>query len=529
MSDVPTLTSATVANYAVLNPLDKGTSTTLSNGNLTPSIGSAAWTSVRSTMPFPTTGKWYAEATCGAIGGGGLILGIGTASASLATYTGADANGWCYYNTGQKINNATAAAYGASYTDNDVIGIAFDADAGTLVFYKNNTSQGTAYSGLTSGTYFVMPSVNASSWSLNFGQRPFSYTPPTGFVRLNTYNLPDSTIKKGNTVMDATLYTGVDGVAGSVVNAAGFKPDLVWAKSRAAAGNHVLADSVRGVNRTLYSNGTSAEVNNATELTAFNSNGFSFGTSGDWSNGTHVGWQWQAGQGTNTSNTSGSITSTVSVNATAGFSILTFNAGANGNKTVGHGLGVKPAMFVFKDRSTGNWLVWHQSLSSQTQSYLLLSSTAASANDSRLWANTAPTPTLLSFETGYTFNTSASCLAYCWAEIAGFSKFTSYVGNGSTDGPFVFLGFRPKFILIKNTTTAGYSWQILDTARNTYNVMNAQLFPNSSAAEDTTNVLVDYLSNGFKLRNGDGAQNLNSNTYIVAAWAENPFKNSNAR
>jgi hypothetical protein len=188
-TDVPTLTSATAANFATLNPLDKGTSVAVSNGNLTPSIGSAAWQTIRATMAFPTTGKWYVEALLGGSSGNGMV-GIGKAAATLANYAGADANGWSYNaGNGQKFNNATGAAYGATYAPNDIIGVAFDADAGTLTFYKNNASQGVAYSSLTNGPYFLMPSVNVSEWAINFGQRPFTYTPPSGYVALNTFNL----------------------------------------------------------------------------------------------------------------------------------------------------------------------------------------------------------------------------------------------------------------------------------------------------------------------------------------------------
>jgi hypothetical protein len=188
MTDVPTLTSATAANYAVLNPLDKGTSIAVANGNLNPSIGSAAWQTIRATMAFPTTGKWYIEAQLVALVGGAMI-GIGTDVATLANYAGVDAFGWSYNSAGQKFNAASGSAYGAAFAPGDVLGVAFDSSAGTLTFYKNNVSQGVAYSGLSSGPYFLMPSVNVSEWAINFGQQPFVYTPPSGFLALNTFNL----------------------------------------------------------------------------------------------------------------------------------------------------------------------------------------------------------------------------------------------------------------------------------------------------------------------------------------------------
>jgi hypothetical protein len=339
--------------------------------------------------------------------------------------------------------------------------------------------------------------------------------------------MPDSIIKKPNQHFDATLYTGVDGVAGSVVNAAGFKPDLVWAKSRAAAGNHVLADSVRGVNRTLYSNGTSAEVNNATELTAFNSNGFSFGTSGDWSNGTHVGWQWKAG-GASTVNTSGSISSNVSVSTTAGFSIVTYT-GTGTAATVGHGLGVAPRMIIAKRRNTTqDWGVYHASIGNTGA--LALNLTIATDTNIAYFNNTSPTSSVFSLGSGGAFNASTGTyVAYCWAEVEGYSKFGSYTGNGSTDGPFVYLGFRPKFILAKRTDTAGFDWILTDSSRSPSNVVDKRLFGNTNDAESSATTPYDYLSNGFKLRNTNNNENASGATYIYMAFAEAPFKYSSAR
>jgi len=536
MKDSPTNTSATVANYCVVSPIAYRTTTptpTITNGNLTVVCPSASLSSIGSSTFGVSSGKWYWEVTKTgtAFGNTGVALAPFSQTVSSSFDFGSESNEYAYQNGGTKVNNNSATSYGASYTNGDVIGVALDLDAGTLTFYKNNTSQGTAFSSLPTGTYIVgcYDSYNGSGFEFNFGQRPFAYTPPTGYLALNTYNLPTPTILQGNKYMDATLYTGT-GTSQVTVNAGQFKPDFVWLKSRSNAYNHELYDSVRGVQKRMNSNATNAESTSTNGLTAFNSNGFTQG--GEYEtglSGNYVGWQWQAGQGSTSSNTSGSITSTVSVNATAGFSIVTYT-GTGANATVGHGLGVAPKFTAVKCRNDGTigWVNYHASLGN-TQ-FLNLNSTNVAGTGSTVWNNTSPTSTTIALGTDSAVNGSTKTyVIYAWAEIAGFSKFTSYVGNGSTDGPFVFLGFRPKFVLMKNITTAGYAWQILDTSRNTYNVMNAQLFPNSSAAEDTTNVLVDYLSNGFKLRNADGAQNLSSNTYIVAAFAENPFKNANAR
>jgi hypothetical protein len=329
--------------------------------------------------------------------------------------------------------------------------------------------------------------------------------------------------------MDATLYTG-NGVSQVIVNQSQFKPDLVWAKVRSSTYSHYIGDSVRGVNKMIFSNATNAETTVAGSITAFNNNGFSVGSEISTNNNTStfVGWQWQAGQGSTSSNTQGTITSSVSVNTTAGFSIVTYT-GTGANATVGHGLGVAPKMIIFKGRSsTFDWMVYHTSLGNTN--YLRLNQTNASAASSSAFNNTSPTSTVFSLGDGSLGNNGSSTqVAYCWAEIAGFSKFGSYTGNGSTDGTFVFTNFLPRFVLIKRTDSTS-NWYIFDTARDTYNVMKDELLPNSSNAEADNSRWIDCLSNGFKIRNDNVGQiNASGGTYIYACFASNPFKSSNAR
>jgi hypothetical protein len=332
--------------------------------------------------------------------------------------------------------------------------------------------------------------------------------------------------------MDATLYTG-NGSARSITNAAPFKPDFVWIKSRTNAGfNHDLFDSVRGVGNTLFSDTTGAEEYSAQRVTAFNSNGFSLGTADgvNYSGSSFVGWQWQAGQGTTSSNTSGSITSTVSVNPTAGFSVVTYTGNKTATQTVGHGLGVAPSMIILKSRSDGalNWYVYHSALGYTYRTFLNLTNAASNTSSSTVWA-TAPTSTVFGIGDSDGVNASGGTyVAYCWSEIAGFSKFGSYTGNGSTDGPFIYTGFRPKFWMVKNTTTAGNSWVMVDTSRSPYNVANLLLLADTSGSEVTTNTF-DILSNGIKLRSTDGSRNANGDNYIYMAFAEYPFKSALAR
>jgi hypothetical protein len=541
MIDSPTLTSATVANYATLNPLLRlnGIVGTFTNGNLNFLAPTAADYYYCSTMFTGTTGKYYSEATINAIGSGivnGLIneAQVGTAWGNKAAYR---ETGVIYDLSGTTVTS------GSTFTTGDVIGIAVDIGAGTVQFYKNNVAQGATPSfSFTAGTplAFAGRSNNGNAdLAFNFGQRPFKYTPPSGFVALNTYNLPDSTIKKGNTVMDATLYTQNGTSTNVVTNAGAFKPDLVWLKCRSNAGTYnVLTDTVRGIANSLYSNTSTAENSDGNNFfNSFNSNGFSLtlGDSGtnSTSGRTQVAWQWQSGQGTNTSNTSGSITSTVSVNATAGFSVVTYT-GTGANATVGHGLGVAPAMMIVKSRNTTvgqAWRVYHKNANASPASGVLnLNVSDAFVTSSTQWNNTAPTSSVLSIGTDPALNENTkNYVAYCWAEIAGFSKFGSYTGNGSTDGPFVYLGFRPKYVLIKRTDAVA-SWEVIDTARDPYNASANYLYPNLSDAEvNAPSNTRDYLSNGFKIRHSGGGSNASGGTYIYMAFAENPFKNANAR
>jgi hypothetical protein len=524
MTDVPTLTSATASNFPTLNPLaELFYPPVLKNANLTTNAGIAVH---GSTMFFPTTGKFYVEFT---IDSRSNLVTVGLCNSSPSRTQ------WLEYTSaGNRATASGSAAYGASYTTGDVIGMAVDCTGSQVTFYKNNSSQGAIALSVGSLTVNdiqsqIFNNTSGDVVSINFGQRPFAYTPPTGFVALNTFNLPASTIVKGNTVMDATLYTG-NGSSQSIVNAAAFRPDFVWLKSRSNATDNILVDSVRGSSLYINSNTTSGETSDSTIISAINSNGFSVGSnSGSNANAaTFVGWQWQAGQGSSSSNTAGSITSTVSVNASAGFSVVTYT-GTGANATVGHGLGVAPKMIIVKRRnSTSDWYVYHVGMATPSNNTLFLNSTSGNAA-STAWNNTSPTSSVFSIGTLDALNNSGSTyVAYCWSEIDGFSKFGSYTGNGSTDGVFIYLGFRPKYFLVKRTNSAA-NWCLLDTSRNLFNVASDNLSPNLSGTGDTIYGFMDFVSNGIKLRNSDGAWNASGGAYVYAAFAENPTKYSLAR
>jgi hypothetical protein len=510
-------------NYAVMNPNDQAGGLVVADGNLKVTAATG-WDGARATFSLPSTGKWYWEALCIARSTGAAVGILGT-SAVITGDLGAAATGYVYNSgDGNKYNNGSGSAYGATWTTNDIIGIAWDADTGTLSFYKNGTSQGTAYSSLT-GQFSPAIGVNGSdSMAANFGQRPFSYTPPTGFVALNTQNLPTPTINNGAGYMAATLFNGV-GAAQNIyntVNGVSFQPDLVWMKARSVTENHQLFDSVRGVQKSLYSNLTNAETTDPGVYT-FNTNGFnSYNASGQ----TYVGWQWNAG-GSTVTNTSGSISAQVRANPTAGFSVVTYT-GTGANATVGHGLGVAPSMIILKSRvGATNWVVYHANLTSAAY-VIQFNLTNAQSSSPTIFNSTAPTSSVFSIGTSSASN-DTSMVAYCFAAVAGYSAFGSYTGNGSTNGVFVFLGFRPRFVMVKQTNAVG-NWIVWDTSRSTYNQMQDYLLPNSSAAE-ANNVLVsiDFLSNGFKCRTADDDINGSGDTYIYMAFAENPFKLSLAR
>lgn len=520
MLDVPTLWADGGngrGNYAVISPIDKASNIAVAQGNLNvTNSGGSTWASVRGSAAV-SSGKWYWEIDQTYSSGGPLIMGIADAAFNVFTQRAGDTAGsYVLAIDGNKGNNGTFSAYaGGSIASGRSIGVALDLDTGTLVFYNNGVSLGTAYSGI-SGTFFPVVSVygtQGGTANFNFGQRPFAYTPPTGFKALNTQNLPEPTIKKGNQYFDVSTYTGNGGTQ-SIVNSGAMQPDLVWVKSRSAATSNDLFDSVRGATLGLTSNATSAE-GTWSGVTAFNSNGFTLGsnTSNNASGASYVGWQWKE-------------------SVSAGFDIVTYTGNGAGGVNISHSLGVAPKMMIVKSRSLGTqeWAVYHAALGATKALYL--NTKAAALTSSAYWWDVSPSSSVFTVGNGGVVNSNgATFVAYLFAEVAGFSKFGSYTGNGSADGPFVFCGFRPRYILWKEASganAASASWQVLDTARNPSNVSNTMLYPNLSGAEGTGDN-VDILSNGFKIRASGYFVNESGGTYIFAAFAENPFKNSLAR
>jgi hypothetical protein len=371
---------------------------------------------------------------------------------------------------------------------------------------------------------------SSGNHSINFGQRPFAYTPPTGYKKLNTYNLSDSSIKDGSKYFDTKLWTG-NGTS-QTISGLEFAPDLVWGKSRSTTGNHVLVDSIRGDNTNLNSNLTNAESSGSSISNLVNGSFDVAGGGVNASSVTMVGWSWRASDSAPVTNTDGDITTTVSANTTSGFSVVTYTGAGTSAGTVGHGLGVAPKVVIAKSRdSARNWAVYHASLGIN---YLTeLNTTSGAINIANYWGSTSPTSEIFGVYTGNNFGNNnylnEAMVAYCFADVEGFSKFGKYTGNGSTDGPFIYTGFRPSFVIIKKYSATD-SWVMHDTSRSTYNQMESVLYAELTNAESTATAYgIDCVSNGFKIRETGDDVNTNGASFIYMAFAESPFKNSLAR
>ena len=340
-----------------------------------------------------------------------------------------------------------------------------------------------------------------------------------------------TTINKPSDYFNTVLYTG-NGSTQSI--AVGFQPDWIWCKPRGNAGWHFLSDSVRGGTKVISSNSANAEITRSSNIQSFTSTGYTLGADGTSnSNGdATVSWNWKA-NGTGSANTDGSINSTVSANTTSGFSIVSYTGNGSQPSTVGHGLGVTPQVVLVKPRNDAqSWCMYHESIGNTKVTYL--DSTSASAS-SVVWNNTSPTSSVFTVNDNQVNSNTITYIAYCFAEKQGYSKFGSYTGNGSTNGPFVYTGFKPSFVMLKLGNAAGENWTIFDTKRNNYslaytqdnfNVVNSKLYPNSSGAEEYEN-FIDILSNGFKIRTASAGGNGSTYKYTYMAFAEAPLVGSN--
>ena len=567
-------------NFSTLSPLTAGSVGTLTQGNLEPGNGSGADAhGIAGTFGMPAgTGKWYWEVFIDNPNVGDNYPYVGACAGqrlnSNSTYgtRGTDLKLNC--GTGgvdtstTYVGSITTVTTGLSrIEDNNILGVAVDMENRKMWFSENgvfpnsgNPATGTNPTFTWTNDIDLFPhwfSYNTygsgSVW--NFGQDSsfvgnktaqgntdangvgdFYYTPPSGFLAMCSANLPDPAIDPAaddtpEDYFNTLLYTGANPNAAQSVTGVGFQPDFVWIKSRVTGYGHALHDVIRGANGRLQSDTTGAESVSSTYLTSFDSDGFSLGV--DYGQNApsepYVAWNWKAG-GTGVSNTDGSITSTVSANQDSGFSVVTYTGNATAGATVGHGLGKKPTMIIVKNRDDGaqDWPVQHGSIGATGQ--MVLSSTAANNANIVYWNNTEPTSSVFSLGTANNTNQSGdSHVAYCFTDIDGFSKAGSYVGNGSSDGTFIYTGFRPAWVVVKRYDSSN-NWNSHDNKRGPYNVNDWRLYLNLSSAEDSGGSYgVDFLSNGFKVRTSEAGWNASGGTYIYLAFAEQPFKYANAR
>ena len=541
-------------NFCVISRLDSWRSSTeVEDGSLKFRRHAANFGGARGTFAVKT-GKWYFEFTKGSglvqagfvntdfnINYNGGDVGL-SSSGAFACGIAYDSRGTWYGYTGSSPS---------SIANDDIIGVAFDADNFKFYFHKNGTYYGsgnpsTGSNGIapnhsnsiskqdymTFAPYFNGENGNGYA---NFGQRPFVHSIPTGYKSLCSANLPDPGIDIPTEHFNTILYTA-NGQVRSLTGV-GFQPDWVWIKSRIGGQNNALFDSVRGVNNQLRSDTTGGELTGYTNLvTSFDSDGFSLGTDsqvGDvnYNSQPHVAWNWNAG-GSTVTNTAGSVNTQVRANATAGFSIITWT-GTGSNLTIGHGLGVKPSAHITKARAGGSvgcaWFVYFSVLGANNN--LRLNTTAAASSgsgQSDLYNDVEPTSSVITIGNSSCINVSSGTyVTYAFAEVEGYSKFGRYVGNGNSNGTFVFTGFRPAWVMVKNKDSS-YSWDINDSTRDPDNVCEKVLSANLNDQEATATSM-DFLSNGFKLRVNNNSQNRSGDTFVFFAFAESPFKNSRAR
>jgi hypothetical protein len=544
VSDSPTL------NYPTLNRVDfqTGSNVTLTDGNLNiANANSGSANDIRATFGV-SSGKWYWEVEADSLGQSGVnreFIGIVgtefdiTAGSAGANFS-ADSTGYAFATTGQKINNNSAASYGSAFTAGQYIGVALDLDNGKIYWSINGTFQnsgdpaggtGEAYSSI-SGTFAPAVAVDygtgTSRLIANFGQSSFQNNPPSGFKAINSANLPAPDIIDGTAHFNATAYTGNGSSGHSITNDANsgnFQPDMLLIGPRSNGDNHVMWDVARGVTQRLKANEDAAEDTDGTAQLTFETNGFDLDTTDPNFNGssrTYVAWQWKTQGGAGSSNTDGSInTTTTSLNSTSKFSVSTYT-GTGSNATIGHGLGTAPTVVWIKRRdSSADWAVYHSGLAS-TSKYLKLNNTDAEASSSSYWNTTAPTSSVISIGTDNAVNASSGTyVAYAFAEVEGYSKFSKFTGNGSTDGAFIYTGFKPACVIIKRFNSTG-DWVIIDNQRVGLNPDNNDLDINNKDSEGT-NDYIDILANGFKCRSSDSNVNADGSTYVVMAFAEMPF------
>jgi hypothetical protein len=560
-----------VNNFCTLNPLVKPSGTnTFAEGNLKVT-SSSSWNTILGTQSI-SSGKWYWEATMESTNFKTGVMPDNVPASMTNPHT---AYGILYLADGTKQIDGTATSYGATWAGGDIIGYAVDMDASTIIFYKNNASQGSiSFSGTVANAASAIPGgVSLSDYSYwNFGQDSsfagtetaqgnqddndkgdFYYTPPTGFLALCTDNLSDPLIALPGEYFNTVIWTG-DDADDREITGVGFQPDLTWNKRRSTTGQHQLQDSLRGPTKVLKSSSSTSEGTETNSTKSFDSDGFTVGTDNNINGSgiTYVAWNWKAG-GTPTADNSagagntptagsvkinganlgsalaGTIPATkLSANTTSGFSIVKYEGNDTSAQTIGHGLSAAPELVIVKNIDVSeHWAVGSSAMASWSY-YMYLNDTRAETSDANKFG---ATPSASVFTVGDAANTNENTLiAYCFHSVEGYSKVGSYAGNSSsTEGTFVYCGFKPAYVLNKMIEPHAYGWPIEDSARDPYNPAGYQLYAQSSGAEDANHPRLDFLSNGFKWYDASYNVNHSSATYLFLAFAESPFKYSNAR
>ena len=564
MPDTPT------NNFATLNPLlqfpyPAGYYGAMYNGNLEKEgPASNAYTGAYSTIAMsPNTGKWYSEHYVQVLNRNAFGISYSPTDAGSMNPNDSATYGYylfCYYGWGYSNLYATASTIAQQVTNlsaGGIVGILYDSDNSEVTFFVNGTQAGSTMS-VPSATYLFFADgygVSPKAYNVsNFGQDStfggritaggntdanglgdFKYTVPTDALALCIPNLPEPTIgPNSNTTSDENFYVGLYTGTGatSALTQVPFSPDKVDIKDRDIGHSWMVFDRLRGATNFLYYDTASVEQTNAQSLKSFDANGFTLGTHSPVNtSGDDYVFYCYKGNGSGVSNTDGSITSTVSVNQDAGISFISYTNNNTASQSIGHGLGVTPKVIITKRLTGSGWGFFGPILGVDKYMYLDTSAAVATAS------GYMPAPSSTVVNTGNPIWSALNSgtddsLLYCFAEVEGFSSFGSYTGNGSTDGPFIYTGFRPAYVVIKRTDV-GSSWYVQDSARTPYNLNTNTLFFDLNQAENTAELESTYgrdmLSNGFKIRASHSTHNASGGTYIYMAFAENPFKYSNAR
>jgi len=573
---------ASSGNFPLWSPLIKG-ATNLSLGS-TRFDGSTNSKSAATSFAVPIGTKFYVECLVKQLTNYNIVFGLVSADQAIDTYLESQSsiNGFIFhgYNASnwytQALVNGSRQGFSSNVglTSARVLAMTINRVDHEIKCYLDNSliTNGTisisateeyrifaSYTGGTnSGVHMNINCGHDSTGAGDFsaggnadenGFGDFQYSPPSGFLAPSSANLPisddidpagdDGATENPTKQLNVVTYTG----NGSTINVTGvgFQPDFVWIKMRSPHSyNHMMFDSNRGVTKHISSDRTASEFTTSNSLTSFDSDGFTYGSelSGNDSGDSFVAWCWKANGGSTSSNTDGSITSTVQANTKAGFSIITYTGndgswGSGNRDTFGHGLSKAPEFILVKERNnTDQWTVFHANVgngggSNAASNNLVLNSTdALYTNQSYTsWGKTMPTSTLVTVEGNTTNNSGTTHVAYCWHSVEGYSSFGSYVGSGNADGPFIYTGFRPRFVITKGLAVSG--WNLRDSARSPNNIVNEVLQADTTSTELTSNYDVLFLSNGFKILATAGDSNTNGNTYAYGAWGDVPFKYNN--